>query len=160
MDKTKLHRRQIIGPLCGFGFLIGLFFTTHGGFFWFDTIDHFCNSYVGVLLIGLVECLVLGWAFPISKLREHANERSDWKIGIWWDWMIRLVIPAIILFLIGWSIWGDFREPGGYSLFSEKGEILWHNWIGLLIILLLPLLGWLAARFLIPRSENKEQLNG
>ena len=103
----------------------------------------------------MAECLVLGWVFPIRRLREHANERSDWRIGPWWDWSIRVVIPAILLFLIGWSIYGDFHELNNYSLVNENGKLVWFNWVGFGLILILPVAGWCLARFL-GRSKRQE----
>jgi len=62
-------------------------------------------------LLGMMECLVLGWMYRISRLRHHANERSDWKLGPWWDWVIRVVAPVILSALFIWSIFEQATAP-------------------------------------------------
>jgi len=46
---------------------------------------------------------VLGWGFDLGKLRAHANKHSDWQLGVWWEWSIRLVAPAILAALFIWT---------------------------------------------------------
>ena len=120
IDKTGRKRTTILLLLSAVGFTIGLLFTTRGGLNWLATIDGFVNEGTwGIMFVGLIECLVLGWAFDIGKLRRHANQNSDWKLGKWWEWSIRLFIPIILLALVGWSLVGDIRGP---SMLLDSSE--------------------------------------
>ncbi|MBN1845448.1 MAG: sodium-dependent transporter [Sedimentisphaerales bacterium] len=121
MDKTGRKRTSILLLLSLAGFGVGLLFTTRGGLTWLDTVDGFVNEGTwGIMFVGLVECLVLGWAFDVGKLRRHANKHSDWKLGRWWDWSIRLIIPVILAALVAWSLIGDIRGP---SLRFDAAEL-------------------------------------
>jgi neurotransmitter:Na+ symporter, NSS family len=120
IDKTGRKRTTILLLLSAVGFSIGLLFTTRGGLNWLDTIDSFVNEGTwGIMFVGLIECLVIGWAFDIGKLRRHANQNSDWKVGKWWDWSIRLFIPIILVALVVWSLIGDIRGP---SMLLDSAE--------------------------------------
>ncbi|MBN2374802.1 MAG: sodium-dependent transporter [Sedimentisphaerales bacterium] len=131
IDKTGRKRVAVLTGLSIVGFSVGLLFTTRSGLNWLGTIDGIVNEGTwGILFVGLVECLVLGWAFDLGKLRHHANKNSDWKIGIWWEWSIRLVIPVILATLVVWSFISDLNNPDGY-LFSNDGKLIWLNILGL-----------------------------
>ncbi|MBW1945804.1 MAG: hypothetical protein JRJ51_23680, partial [Deltaproteobacteria bacterium] len=78
----------------------------------------------GIIFVGLIECLVIGWAFDIGKLRRHANQNSDWKLGKWWEWFIRLFIPVILAGLVIWSLVGDIRGP---SMLIDASELTEPN---------------------------------
>ncbi|MDO9577218.1 MAG: sodium-dependent transporter [Candidatus Cloacimonadales bacterium] len=80
-------------------FVIGLIFTTGAGLFWLDIVDKWIEFF-GLCAVVLVECVVLGWFFKINKLREYANEYSEIRIGKFWNYLIKLIIPIIIFALI------------------------------------------------------------
>lgn len=112
LDKTGWKRTRVLGVLSVVGFSIGLVFTTRGGLMWFDAVDHFVNNgTLGIIFVGLVECIVLGWMFDLKRLRAHANRNSDWQVGVWWEWSIKLFIPMILAGLVIWSTVVDFRGP-------------------------------------------------
>ncbi len=121
IDKTGRKRTSILLLLSLAGFGVGLLFATRGGLSWLATIDGFVNEGTwGIMFVGLIECLVIGWAFDIGKLRRHANQNSDWKLGRWWEWSIRLFIPLILAALVVWSLIGDIRGP---SLRIQTSEL-------------------------------------
>jgi len=55
--------------------------------------------------------LILAWGFKITKLREHANESSDFLIGKWWDILIKYVVPTILIFILIVAIAQNILEP-------------------------------------------------
>ena|GEM_PF-753651 len=121
IDKTGWKRISVLSAMSIVGFTVGLLFTTRGGINWIGTIDGFVNEGTwGIMFVGLVECLVLGWAFDLGKLRRHANKNSDWQLGLWWEWVIRIIIPVILFTLIIWSFIGDVRGP---SLLLKEDDI-------------------------------------
>jgi hypothetical protein len=79
---------------------------------WLGAVDSFVNEgWLGIVFVGLVECLVLGWAYDTAALRRHANSKSDWAIGRWWEWSIKVVIPVVLGGLVVWSFIGEVRGP-------------------------------------------------
>jgi len=121
MDKFGLSRIKATLIVSIIAFLIGILFTTNGGLYWLDIVDR-AVSFYGLLITGALACLVVGWGFGAGKLREHINETSDIKVGAWWDWMIKIVVPAGLIFVV---IYGgftkDLTEPyGGYPLWAAS----------------------------------------
>lgn len=148
VDKTRWPRSRVLPVICVLGFLAGLLFCTRSGDPWLTTLDHYVNSYFGVLAIGLIECLALGWIFDIKKLRAHANERSDWQIGKWWEWNIKIVIPVILVVITIWTLYSDLTGSGGGGdkfMFVKEGQPVWHNILGGSFVLLLPVVAVVIA---------------
>jgi len=134
IDKTGWSRERLLLVLSLVGFGIGLLFTTRGGLQWLDFTDgHVSGGTFGIILVGLVECLVLGWVFDIKKLRRHANHNSDWKLGVWWEWVIRLVIPAILMTLVVWSFIDDLHRKDGYMI-DKDGQWIITDVLGISLV--------------------------
>lgn len=111
-NKTPSWRKSWTLPVvCLIGASISLIFTAgKGGLNWLDLAVEQIWGPFGILSVALAECLVVGYAWKgdfIKEMREHANERSDWHLGKWWEIVIRYVAPALLFILICWSI-SDF----------------------------------------------------
>ena len=139
VDKTG-WRRSIVLPvisLVGLGF--GLIYITEGGLNWLGTIDGFVNGTWGIAFMGLLECIVLGWLWRIDNLRRHANSRSDWRLGKWWDYLIRLLIPVVLGTLFFWQLFDDINNQGGF-LRTPDGKWIVPNCVGLSVVAAAPVL--------------------
>ncbi len=134
-DKSGWPRKIVLPAISIIGCGLGIFFTTEGGLSWLGTINDFVNGTWGILLVGLVECVVVGWLYDIHTLRRHANARSDWKIGLWWEWLIKFIIPVILGGLFIWSLYDDFTSEDGFII-NNAGRAIWPNIIGLCLMAL------------------------
>ncbi len=130
-DKTGWKRQGVLISMSVVGFLFGIIFSTQGGLNWLGTVDGFVNGPFGIILIGLVECLVVGWLYNVNVLRRHANSRSDWMIGVWWEWLIKYVIPIVLGTLFVWSLIDEFTKKEGFLVSSTTGNPIWPNIVGL-----------------------------
>ena len=74
-----------------------------------DLMDHWVFSY-GLLLVGLSECILVGWVFGVDKIRHHINKNSRMHLGVWFDVLIKLVIPGLLLYVLSLSVWGEFQN--------------------------------------------------
>jgi len=99
MDKFGLSRVKATAIVCVIAFLIGLLYCTQGGLYWLDQVDRTACFY-GLLITGALACLVIGWRFGAGKLREYLNGTSDIQVGAWWDWLIKLIVPIALLFVL------------------------------------------------------------
>ncbi len=72
-------------------------------------MDHWAFSY-GLLMVGLSECLLVGWVLGADKIRTHLNGNSMIKLGVWFDVLIKYVIPVLLLLVLGYSIWGEVEN--------------------------------------------------
>ena len=133
MDKFGWSRTRTALGVCVVGFLIGILFTTNAGLYWGPDILDRAVSFYGLLITGAVGCLVVGWVFPASRLREFVNSTSDFRIGAWFDVLVKFVIPAVLIFV---AIYGGFMNDipnsyGGYPRWASNA--IW----GVLIVTLI-----------------------
>jgi len=138
IDKFNANRRRVLV----WSFIVGtsgslLFALPHVidrglnadgtlGFTLLDLVDHWAFSH-GLLIVGLIECLLLGWVYGVGRIRRTINEHSKYHLPGAYDWMIKLVIPALILFVLGFSIYLQVTNPSGLygSDFAEHYTVDW-----------------------------------
>ena len=115
IDKFHIDRKKVVSTLCVLGFLGGVIFTTGGGLFWLDIVDHFVANY-GLLLVGILQCILVGWFFHIDKIRKHINRVSSVRLGTWWDWLIKFFVPAMLCLILFIALIEEVTTPyGGYT---------------------------------------------
>ncbi len=139
VDKTGWRRSIVLPVMSAVGLSFGLIYITRGGLNWLGTIDGFVNGTRGIALLGMLECMVLGWLWRIGILRHHANSRSDWKLGKWWDYMIRLVIPILLGTLFFWQLFDDINRESGF-LRTPQGKWILENCVGVGVLVLAPVI--------------------
>ncbi len=109
-------RTEVMALFCCIAmFLAGLVFSTKAGLNVLDITDHYFN--MGLVIVCLMECVLVGWLVGPAKLREYANSVSDFRIGAWWDAAIRFAVPAMLFYLVASTVVKDLTEGyGGYPL--------------------------------------------
>jgi len=162
VDKTGWRRDVVLPAMSVVGFAFGLIYVTRGGLNWLGTVDGFVNGTWGIAFLGLLECLVLGWLWRIGTLRRHANSRSDWELGKWWDYLIRLVIPTALGALFFWQLFDDVNSEGGF-LRTPGGEWILANCVGLGVVGLAPVLAVILSavggrREIYPLQRDEQAL--
>ena len=133
VDKFGWNRKRVVITISVLGLLGGLIFTAQGGLFWLDIVDHFLSHY-GLVVVGLLEALLVGWFFHIERLRKHINAVSEMKLGPWWSFLIKFFIPFILILILGVDFIDEIRKPYGD-----------YTWTALLTIGV----NWLAITFLV-----------
>ena len=108
--KWRITKGKSTAIMCLIGFVLSLFFATGSGLYWLDIVDHFIANF-GLVTVGLIECIVLGYGFRLYKLRLHANARSEIKIGKWWDFLIKIVSPIILITLLIFAVLDNLKTP-------------------------------------------------
>jgi NSS family neurotransmitter:Na+ symporter len=107
VDKTGWRRSIVLPVMSIIGIGTGLMYVTIDGLSFLGTVDGFVNGTWGIAFIGLIECVALGWFSRLDVLREHANERSDWQMGRWWNLLIRVMIPIVLGTPFFWSLYDN-----------------------------------------------------
>ena len=110
VDKTGWRRSIVLPVMSIVGIGTGLMYITIDGLSFLGTVDGFVNGTWGIAFIGLIECVALGWFSQLDVLREHANERSDWQLGRWWNLLIRVLIPVVLGTLFFWSLFDNYQQ--------------------------------------------------
>ncbi len=107
-NRPQWPRRYVLPGICLAGMGIGVVYCFGGGGLnILGFVDDLINGPMGILMVALAECVVIGWAWKgkfVRKMRDHANERSDWKLYGWWDAIVRYVAPLFLVVLIVWSV--------------------------------------------------------
>jgi NSS family neurotransmitter:Na+ symporter len=116
-NKWRLTKGKATGMICLLGFFASLIFITGGGLYWLEIVDYFISNF-GLVLVGLAECLIIGWAFHLPRLRDHANKTSDIQIGRWWDLLIKYVIPLVLTTLLLVALYDLITTPPTYPLWA------------------------------------------
>jgi len=115
VDKFSTNRGKVVTVISVLGALGSIVFTTQGGLFWLDIVDHFLTNY-GLLVVGIFESILVGWLFKTDVLRQHINRYSSLKIGRWWNGLIRLFVPTALGVLLAGAIYKEVQSPyEGYS---------------------------------------------
>ena len=152
VDKTGWRRSIVLPVMSLVGFGIGLVYITQGGLDWLGTIDKFVNGAWGIAMLGLLECIVLGWLWRLDILRGHANSRSDWQLGKWWEYLVRVVIPIILGTLFFWTLLDDMAQ--GEMIITSDGTYNWPNIVGMGVMALAPVL---AIVFSLMRGRSADE---
>ncbi len=115
VDKFGMSRKMVVTVTSVIGFLGSIVFATEGGLFWLDIVDHFLTHY-GLVVVGVLECVVVGWLFQFDVIKKHVNRVSSIQLGLWWDVLIKGIIPlALSIILIG-DLYKEIKAPyEGYS---------------------------------------------
>ena len=132
MDKFGVNRKPLVTLICVAGFVGSIIFTTQSGLIWLDIVDHFLTHY-GLVVVGIGECLIVGWLFRTEILRKHINKISSIKIGIWWDYLIKFFIPLVLGVILIGDLYIELKNP--YEGYSWTALILigW-NWLLLSLV--------------------------
>ncbi|MBD3232457.1 MAG: sodium-dependent transporter [candidate division Zixibacteria bacterium] len=118
-DKFGIGRLPATTLICLVGFAFGLLFATRAGLYWLDIIDHWTNSY-GLTMVGLAECIIIGWFYKSKTLRDFANSVSEVRLGGWWDICIKYITPGVLIITVAYSLIQEFAAPyEGYTLWPR-----------------------------------------
>lgn len=131
IDKFKIKR---IHANIGFGviaFVVGILFTTKAGLYWLDIVDHFMNNF-GLLIVGIVQCIAIGYFYNTKEMREYANSKSDFTIGRWWDFSVKYLTPIVVGILFLTNVYD--RITSSYGGYSRMAEFL-GGWLVLIVFI-------------------------
>ena len=127
VDKFHFNRKVTTSVVCILGFFGSIIFTTGSGLFWIDIVDHFLSHY-GLIIVGILQAVLVAWIYKAKKLREHIDNVSDLKVGIWWDKTIKYVIPSVLLVLLLNDLSRELLRPyEGYS--SVALLLIGRDWL-------------------------------
>ncbi len=132
IDKFGIEKKKFVSVLCVLGLLGSIIFTSQGGLHWLDIVDHFLSHY-GLVVVGIAECILVGWIFKLEVLRRHINKVSSFKLGVWWDYLIKFFIPLILTIILIGDLIAELRKPyGGYSWASLI--LIGRDWLLLTLV--------------------------
>ncbi len=129
-DKWSIKKRWIINISIGVGgILLGLFYVHQAGLYWIDIVDHFMSNF-GLMIVALLECILLGYFYKLSDFQDEINPVSSIKAGKWWIIAVKVIAPAILIWLIIHEI--IERITKSYEGYPRSAEFL-GGWLLLII---------------------------
>ena len=136
-DSFKIkNKSKVLLCVCLLGFVLGTIFTTGGGLYWLDIVDHWMNCF-GLIVVGFLEAILVGWLCNTAKIEKDLNSTSDIKFGKIWYCCVKYIIPVVLGTIIAMSIYKEFKKP--YENYELSAIILggWFLIISLFYIALL-----------------------
>ncbi|HII71677.1 TPA: sodium-dependent transporter [Candidatus Woesearchaeota archaeon] len=118
--KAKWKKQKLAFVVCLAAFLCGIIFTTRAGLYFLDIVDHFVMGY-NLVFVGLLQCLAIGWVYGADKMRSYINQHAKVKLGRWWNWAIKVIIPAALIVLLATQFWAEMTTPyEGYPAWALR----------------------------------------
>ncbi len=137
IDKTGWSRKKVVSVIALLGVIMSSTFASGAGLYVLDIMDNFINCY-GIVVVGLLEAIFIGWIIKPEKVRNHTNETSYFRIGKWWDFTVKFIIPVMLTIMLVSNFLTEVRTPyGGYSLpalFAYGWSIIGLGIIGSIVV--------------------------
>jgi len=132
-EKFNIARKKTVIVFSIVGAAISMIFATGAGLYILDIVDRFINN-IGITLSGLIEVIILGYMLKLTVLRQHFEPISDFNVGKWWEFTLKIVTPIVLGVSIIMTFYAEFTTPyGGYPL----PDLLVFGWLVTLATLIL-----------------------
>ncbi|MFO8061734.1 MAG: sodium-dependent transporter [bacterium] len=144
-DKFGISRMKATSIIIGINVLLGILYATRSGLFWLDIVDHWILSY-GLVVVGLLEAILVGWIFGADKLKDFSNSVSERALNRFWEICIKYIVPGSLIILLIFSVINEFKEPyGDYPLLAR----ILGGWFVVMAVLI--------ASFVIARARDNHR---
>ncbi len=142
-----LSNKKISFYVCLAAFLVGLLYTTKAGLYYLDITDHFLVNY-GIIIMGFLLSIIVGWVWQGDRLKKFINEHSDWKVGSLWSLAIKFVIPLFLIILFVINVINEFKAP--YEDYPVWSLLVF----GLGPLVLAPIIAVIVDKLTTPKKEE------
>lgn len=130
-DKFKMPHKRAVTFVLVPAFLLSILFITGAGMNILDIVDAFVNQ-VGIAFCGVLEVILIAWFFNPEKIRQLANEYSNFSVGKWWTFCLKIVTVLILGVMTVINTYKFITE--GYGSYSQM-DINLFGWGAILIII-------------------------
>ncbi|WP_312353776.1 sodium-dependent transporter [Aminipila sp.] len=94
-DKFNMPHKEAVTTVIVPAFIVSILFITGAGLNILDIVDAFINN-IGIAGAGLLEVVLIGWFFDTEKLRQEANSFSNFSIGRWWVYSLKIITVVVL----------------------------------------------------------------
>ena len=139
-EETPMNRGQTVLAVCGLIWLFGLPSAYSVEFLDFADLV-FANW--GLPLATLCIIVAIGWFFGPERLRVlSVNQNAGIYVGSFWNPIVKYVIPAVMIFIMGFFAWENFGEDIMIA--------------GMAVLVTFPVVGYLIMRYLEGPSQPRD----
>lgn len=153
-DKFHIKPKKVTIACCSVAGLISIVFATQSGLAWLDIVDAWTNQ-INLILIGVLECIAVGWCFNLRKVHNEINKNTvKFKIPYWWfGTSIKFIAPTLLMGLFIWNMYTLFAINGGtynpdYPIWAQVVA----GWVVSVLIFI--------SGFIVKLFVNKQKKNG
>ncbi len=152
-DKFHLKPKKVTLAICLIAGVISILFITQAGLAWLDIVDNWANS-VNLILIGVLECIAIGWTFNLRKVLGEVNKNAKrFKMPYWWfSVSVKFIAPVLLVGLFAWNMIVLFGQKGG----SYGDYPIWAQLVAGWGVSVLVFVSGFIAKIII----NKKKQNG
>lgn len=114
-DKFKVSPKKVTVVICGIAAVISLIYATRAGLAWLDIVDNWTNQF-NLIVIGIMECIAIGWCFNLDKVlaQINLNSKKFRMPRIWFRISIKIISPFCLFILLVWNVYSLFIKNGGH----------------------------------------------
>ncbi len=115
-------------------------------------MDNWANS-VNLILIGVLECIAIGWTFNLRKVLDEVNRNAKrFKMPfVWFAASIKFASPVLLVALFTWNMISLFGISGG----SYGGYPIWAQVIAGWVVSALVFASGFIAKAVIAAKKKK-----
>ena len=133
-DKWHVSPEKLARYFVLAAFPTSLIFVTRGGFYWFDIVDKWICDF-GLVISGLIQCIAVGYLYPVREFRDYLDGQSEVRLGSWWIWALRYVTPAVLTVILAMNLHQEIVKgyegyPRWATLVGGWGTVLFWAVLG------------------------------
>ncbi len=134
LEQWKRIPRRVLNLLIAvLAIITGLIFSSRGGFYWFDIVDHYLTCY-GLVVVGLLEAILIGYFINTKDFMNYMNKQSEIMAGRWWLFSIKIVVPIVLIVALVYNTYNELRAPYGDGEYPKAALIFGFAFLLLLLI--------------------------
>lgn len=128
------------------------YYDIEAGLAWLDIVDNWANNF-NLILIGVLECIAVGWCFRLRKVLDEINKNTKrFRMPRFWFYAsVKFVAPVLLIALFGWNMFALFHDAGG----SYGGYPIWAQLVAGWAVSVLVFLSGFVAKFIVWRLKKK-----
>ena len=131
-DKFDMSHKKAVTVVLVPTFVLSVLFITGAGLNILDIIDAFINN-IGVAAGGLIEVILITRFFNPERLRKEANEFSNFSIGQWWTYSLRIVTTVLLGIMLAKNTL-DFVN-NGYGGYAQM-DVNVFGWGAIILVII------------------------
>lgn len=118
-DKLGWSRKKTATVLSIVGCAFSLILTSGISSFLVEIIDSFVNQFGILLLIG-IQCIIFAWFYGVENFMPALNQYSTFKVGRIWKFIIKYLLPAILIIMWIIGILSLFTKSGSFEIMVDS----------------------------------------
>ncbi|CAI4224307.1 unnamed protein product [Auanema sp. JU1783] len=125
----RKYRKESLGVICLFFFILGIPMVTRAGVYWLTVVDAYGASGYALLFVVFFEVVGLSWGFGAARVRAALKEMTGHTVSKGWIFIWKYAAPAtsLILFLLCIIFYHPIQYP------DRRDYPWWANAFGFLL---------------------------